>query len=121
MKLAQIVQKNFAFLGISSNQPRYNRQSTITFSMNGFGIIFSIIFLIFNANTFLEYTMNIFVTATLIAIWIDFMALLFKKEKLFNMIDELAEFVDESGYPKISILLLRKNPFFDNKMFKNAL
>lgn len=103
MKLFQIIQKNFALLGISSNQSLCNRQSVVAFSIYGFASIFSSAFLFFKANTFLEYTMNVFVTTTIFAIWIAFTVILFKKQNLFQLIDEFERLFDKSGYRRKNV------------------
>lgn len=66
--------------------------------MFGFSISLSIVFLLFEANTFLEYTLNIYVDTTELGACIAFTAILFKREKLFELINEFVEFVDESEY-----------------------
>lgn len=98
MKLFQIVRKDFARLGISCNQSHCNRKSAITFSIYSLSSTMGILFLIFDANDFLEYTMNIFVTSTLVAIWIAFCVFLFEKEEIFKAIDDVEVFVNKREY-----------------------
>lgn len=98
MKRFQIIQKNFARLGISSSQSRWNRQSAITFSFYTLAVTCGGLFLFFSANTFLEYLMDIFVTITMFAVLIGFLFILFQKKQLFDLIDALEGFFDESVF-----------------------
>ena len=106
MKFFQVVQANFALLGISSNQSRCNEKSAITCLIFGLAITFGILYLFFKANTFLEYTMSIFVTSTLCGLWFDFLSMLIQKQRLFELISESEEFVEKSQYLQV------KNRFF---------
>lgn len=96
MKLFQIIQDNFAFVGISSNQPYWNAESAKTLFIFSLFTALGAMFLFFKANTFLEYTMNIYVTTAVLGTGISFLAMLHRKETLFELIDRLEEFVDES-------------------------
>lgn len=99
MKLFQVIQKNLAMLGISSNQQRYcNQKSVMTLFVYSLAITLSMVFLFFKADTYLEYTLNIYVTSTAFGACVGFIALLFQKGKLFKLIDELEEFFNESKY-----------------------
>lgn len=98
MKLFQIVQKNFALLGICSNESRLNRKSVMIFLAFGLAINFGILFLFFKANTSLEYTNNIYMTTVMILSCIAFAIMLLKKGKLFKLIAKIEEFFDESEY-----------------------
>lgn len=109
MKLFQIVQKNFARLGISANQPHYNRQSAKTFSLYCLSAVLGGLFLLFSVNTFLEYTLNVFVCATICGLWVGYMVILFRKQQLFNLIDEFEGYFNERKFEKINTLNSRHN------------
>lgn len=98
MKRFQIIQKNFARLGISSSQSRWNRQSAITFSFYTLAVTSGGLFFFLTANTFLEYTLIIFATITMFGVLIDFLFILFQKKQLFDLIDALEGFFDESVF-----------------------
>lgn len=100
MKLFQVVQKNFGFLGLSSNQSCWNVKSVIAFSIFSSATVLGTLFLFFNANTFLEYTINIYGTTTMFGIWMNLITMLIEKENLFKLIDDIEELVDESEYNK---------------------
>lgn len=104
MKIFQVVQKNFAILGISPNQSYWNVNSKMAFFTYNLNTALGIMFLFLEANTFLKYTMNIYVTATVFLLSINHSATLFQKEKLFKLIDEMEKFGDESKYQKKNIL-----------------
>ena len=94
IKIFQIVRKNLAILGIDANYSRLNRKSAITWFSDALAITLSILFIIFKANTFLEYSMNIYITLTMSVIWISFMIMLYKKVKLFKLIDAMEAIVN---------------------------
>lgn len=99
MKLFQVVQEKFAFLGICAKQSLSNNvKSVMVFVIVGLGTAVGIVFLLFKANTFLEYTMNIYITTTLFGVWIEFIAIIFQKKNLFKLIDEIEEFYHKSKY-----------------------
>lgn len=100
MKLLQIIQKNFAYLGISPNQSHWNVKSAMDFFVFSSITVLGAVFLFFKANSFLEYTMNIYVTTAAFGVSIVFITMLFQKEKLFKLVEKFEEFVDESEYRK---------------------
>lgn len=102
MKLFQVVQKNFARLGISPNQSHYNRLTAISFCSYSLGTISASVFLIFDASTFLEFAMNMFVTSTMFACWFGYIVILFQKQQIFQFFDNFERFFDKSeDFPKI--------------------
>lgn len=92
----KIIRKNFAHLGISKNQPRLNGKSAMTFLILSLSTISGIVYLYFEANTFLEYTINIYETAMVLGCCIGFTVILFNKEKLFKLMNNFVTFYDES-------------------------
>ena len=106
MKIYQIVQKNFEILGISPNKSYWNKKSAKSFFIFNLVLISSILFLVLKANTFLEYTMNIYITTVVFAMWIGFIAMLFQKENIFQMMIRFEEFLNKSEYREINILFV---------------
>lgn len=99
MKLFEFIQKKFEILGISSNSSKCTQEKLVmTCLIYGLSTTSSVAFLVFKANTFEEYTSNIYMTSTLIMISIFFVTLAIKKEKLFKLINNVKQFFDESEY-----------------------
>lgn len=98
MKLFQIVQKNFLVLGISSNQSRFNGKLAKTCLIYSLGSISSVAFLFFEAETFIEYTSNIYVTTALTGISTYFIFWILKLQNFFKLIDNIERFYEESEY-----------------------
>lgn len=96
MKLFQLIQKNFALLGISTNRSHLNGNSIMVFTFIGLAIISSAVFLLFKANSFVEYINTSYATNLLIACYIVFASLLFNKKKLFKLIDDIEISIEES-------------------------
>lgn len=92
----RIIQQNFALLGISANQSRFNWKSAMAFSSYGLAMSLCSAFLFLDANTFLEYTMNIFTTSTVLTSWIICLVLLVQKDKIFEMMIEFEAYYDKS-------------------------
>lgn len=105
MKLFQVLQENFTHLGISSNQSRFNRQSAIAFSFYSSTFLFCIFYFLFNANTFLEYTLNIFITTSIFGCLMVFVVVLFQSHKLFKLIEYIEEFCGESRFRNKKLLM----------------
>lgn len=117
MKYFQIVQKKFDHLGISSIRSRCDGKSAKVFFILSLAIILGILFLFFEANTFLEYTINIYITTVVLACGISNTVVLFKKEKIFESIDNFEKFFDESEYNRIQA---SKTMFDQKKLNKYA-
>lgn len=112
MKLYQVIQENWAFLGIRRDQPFFNEKSIRTFLLYGFAINSASLFLFFNANTFLEYTQNIYVNCAVLVICAVFTITLFQREKLFKFIDYMERHIDQSEYPFRTEYLVNFNRFY---------
>lgn len=106
MKLFEIVQDNFALLGISPSQPRFNSKSAMVFLSIGLAAISCAMFLFFEANTFMEYINTAYATSVTIGGTIAFTTLLFEKEKLLQIIHEFEEFVNESQFSQRTIFFI---------------
>lgn len=96
MKLFQTVQRNFAALGIRTNQPKFNKNLAKSCFIYYFSFFMSIRFLFFEAKTFLEYTSSIYLTTALLVIFTYFTIFILKLEKFFELIDNLEKFFDKS-------------------------
>lgn len=101
MKLFQIAQIYFAYLGInSSNQSRFfNGKSAVALFIFSLATVMAIVFLFFEAETFLEYTMNFYTIAAVSGCCIAFTGILFKREQLFELIDKFEKLIDASELP----------------------
>lgn len=97
MKLFQLIQKSLAFLGIDSIQSKCSqRKFVMTWLIYGLAFISSVLFLVFKANTFEQYTNNIYLISANSMICFDFLVIALKKEKLFKLIIDLEKFIDKS-------------------------
>lgn len=98
MKLFRIIQKNFAILGITSAQSiqkhPFNRQIVLLYSIYGSTWISSVLFLFQKANTFEEYTNNIYITSAAAIVMFSFTIIVFKMSKLFEFVNNLGESVE---------------------------
>lgn len=97
MKLFQIIQKDFALLGIDSIESKCSRDKLVlTCLLYGLGIILSILFLVIDANTFIEYVNNIYIMSALGVLVMFFAICAFKRDKIFRLINHAEQIVDES-------------------------
>lgn len=97
MKLFQLIQKNLSTLGIDSHQSKCSwRKLMMTWLIFGLTITSSVLFLIFKAKTFEEFTNNIYITSGDSMLCIDFAIVVFKREKLFKLINDFEKFVNIS-------------------------
>lgn len=96
MKHFQVVQKNFAFLGINANQSGFNEKLVKTCLIYGLTVTSSVLFLFFEAKTFLEFTSNIYITTAIAVINAYFIIWILKLEKFFNLIHKLETLIEGS-------------------------
>lgn len=108
MKLFRTAKDDFSFLGIASNQSRCNGKSAITIIIFGSSITLGVTFLLLEAPTFLEFTINIYVTAVLTVCCGAFTTILCEKKKLFGLINDVEKFIDKSECISIAIQKLSK-------------
>lgn len=119
MKLLQIVKKNFEFLGIGSKRSFSNNiKSVIAILIFSLSTSLGTVFLLFEANTFLEYTTNIYVTTTTFGALVEFISILFQKKNLFKLIDEMENFVDTSECIHFGISIRGPRPHNLDTKFK---
>lgn len=97
MKLFQTIQKNHAIVGIRSNQTHaINGRVVVTFSIYVLGFTSCAIYLFHEANTFFEYSSNMFLTTGLIMIIVVYAIIFFKITKLFELISDCERVFDRS-------------------------
>lgn len=100
MKLFQIIQSKFAVLGITQTQSiqkqPFNQKILLAYFIYCFGWISSAVFLFQRANTFEEYTNNIYVTSATAIIIFCFTVVVLKMSKLFGLIEK-CEKITEIG------------------------
>lgn len=99
IKLFQECRKNFAILGINSNQrTRFNVKVLITYSVYGLALIACAAFFLFKANSFQEYSNNAYiVTASIICLSV-YTNLVFQTDSLFKYINNLEQFMEKSEW-----------------------
>lgn len=99
MKLFLECRKNFAFLGINSNQQtKVNGKLAATYIIQGISFIFGATFLFLKADTFQEYSNSAYITTSTSVSFAVFVNAVFKRTELFNYINSLDEFVEKSEY-----------------------
>lgn len=96
MKPFQIVKKNLAVLGLAANQPVFNKKLVKICLFYSLDFTLSAVFLFLKAETFLEYTSNIYVTTSLLVICSYFVIWILKLEKFFGLIDTIQRFIGKS-------------------------
>lgn len=97
MKLFQLIQKNYEILGISSIEAEFSQRKLVMTSLVfGLTTTSSCAFLIFQANTFNQFTMNIYISSACVIICIAFTIIALNQEKFFKLIDDYEKFIHES-------------------------
>ena len=94
MKLYQSNQDNLSSLGISSVEKSFNRRMVKTYLIYGLSNISANLYLIFEANNFLQYTNSVYVTTGLALIIIGFSIMIFKTSKLYQFMDDCDKLAD---------------------------
>lgn len=99
IELFQIIQRNFAKLGISSSYSKQNvllnrnvLKASVFYSMNS---TLNSIFLLLEASNFREYTDSIIATTSVFGILFCFMIVFFKMTKLFEFIENCERATNE--------------------------
>ena len=100
MKLFQEIQKKFAILGITKAQSiqkqPFNRKISWVYFMYAFTWVSCVAFLFKKANTFEEYTNNIYITSGATVVLFFFTIIIFKTAKIFEFIDFCGKIVHRS-------------------------
>lgn len=112
MKLFQIIQKKFAFFGITSTQSieahPFNEKILLVYVVYGSTWISSVLFLVRRASTFEEYTNNIYITTATAMIIFCFTVVVLRMPKLFEFINKcerLTERGEENANYVVQILI----------------
>lgn len=99
IQLFQIVRRNFAMLGISSNclnQPnRLDTNLSLASLSYSFSVIAHVIFLLQETKNFREFTDNVYETSSVITVFICFVIVVFKMRKLFEFIESCQNIIDK--------------------------
>lgn len=100
MLLFQLVQKRFAFLGITSHQSMQKNPFSITLLATFLSYILAIIsynvYLFSVATTFWEYINNIYLNSAATTIVVCFVILVFNMNKFFEFIDSCVTIATDS-------------------------
>lgn len=80
MKLFQTVQEDLWLLGLRSNQSRKNRELAKTWLILILATVCGIAFLLFEAKTFQEYTMSLYITSSIVILDASLTVMILKKE-----------------------------------------
>lgn len=98
LKIYQVIQKNFATLGICPNltmQPYpINGKIFIGFQILISGIYFLLMYIFNDAQTFIEYTQTIYICSCATLMSIAFIIILINVEKLFNLINNCEKVIN---------------------------
>lgn len=96
MRSFQKIQRILKTFGLTPNQSKTNEKLVMMWLILSLGTIAGVAFLAFEAKTFQEYTDGIYTTSAGIVITALFTTLIFKKEKLFKLIDSFEKIITES-------------------------
>lgn len=96
MKIFQSAQRRFAILGIGPNKPPWNGTTLLILFIFVILISFYAVFLVNMANTFKEYTENIYLTASMSTITFIFAVFVVKMKMMFELIDLLENCIEKS-------------------------
>ena len=95
-KIFRTVQEKLTILGIGPNQSKSNGKLVMTCLIFGLVATSSTIFLVAKANTFHEYTSNVYVTTGVIMLCITLAVMIFNMEFFFKLIDDFGKYIDKS-------------------------
>lgn len=102
LKIFQLIKRNFAILGISSNSlnKKYLLNKNVLTASLFYGLNFTLnaIFLFCKANNFQEYTDSIYVTTAVLTIFVCYVITIFKVTNIFEFIEHCETIVDESEF-----------------------
>lgn len=98
MKLFSLIRKNFDILGICLDQSNHRFNTKIFFISFSYGLtcVSYFLFLFYEANTFWEYTNNIYATSTAILIVTCFLIIIYQITNVFELIENCENFVNKS-------------------------
>lgn len=102
MKIFKLVRRHYAILGITSSSNQSDETFTINtrilggFSVFGYVIVSHILYIIYVTSGFMEYVNSINSTSATIVTSIGFAAIVFRRTKLFESIDNIEQLIDAS-------------------------
>lgn len=98
MELFQEVQKKLSLMGICSNQSisMVNRKSVMTWLILTSGAVSGAAFLLFEAETLLEYIGNLYFTFSIASMNASFTLIILKKRTFFEVIDRAENMFNQS-------------------------
>lgn len=100
MKIFELTLKNFATVGITANLPRQPyplnaRISTGFLILNSY-LICNAVFVVYEAETFTDYTQSIYIGSSTALILFALIILVFKSKKLFQLIGDCENLINTS-------------------------
>lgn len=103
MKVFKLSEKHLAVMGFTPNQqinnrPEWNFRQIIGVVTYAFYIILYGVYIIFEANSLDEYMDSIFLLNAIVAVMICFINIIFKNDKLFEMIEQFGNEFTVSTY-----------------------
>ena len=104
MKVLQSTKRGFGFLGFYPKQsitPRKypsNRKNVVAFFILCLGLISSIFYFFYEANSFQEYALSAYTSATLTLAIVFFIILGWKIQSIFELIFDAEKMIDESEF-----------------------
>lgn len=112
MKVFRLLQQQYAIVGISSSNPSSDQKLPssirilIGFATFGWNIVSLFLYIFYVANGFMEYMVCICVTSGTLIIFVCFAAIVYRKARLFELIDNIEELIDTSE--SISFLTIER-------------
>lgn len=110
MKIFQVLQQNFAILGIDSSQSSrknpLNAKIFISLFMYGIFIVLSVFYILNEANNFEEYTTGIYSTASIVLTNICYVIITCTMANCFKFIDFLEITLNESEYNFYNVIIV---------------
>lgn len=98
-KIFKTLQANHAIVGITTNRTRNsNERILVTFLLSGMALICSVLFLLGEVNTFVEYINNVYISTGLAMTIINYSIVISKMAKLFSFIDNVEKVISQSMY-----------------------
>lgn len=97
MKFFKSIKQHFAIVGINSFQSiqkrRFNSRNVFVISIN---LTQAILYVFYEATSFREYVMSVFVFSTLIVVNIAFPAFIWKMPKVFELMNNFEKTINKS-------------------------
>lgn len=98
IKFFELIQKNFAAIGIDPNlidqSHPFNEKISLSFLIITLSLTCNLMYTICEAKTFAEYTKSIFMCSITAIIFVDSVILLLNVTQLFNLIEGLENFAN---------------------------